>query len=76
MGKIYFKQLILPDISHIQISRWQFSRTGLSFMYMEVIQLGKSSDLGSDNLGSNPSSGKFPAVNHRNKIKLYCTGLI
>lgn len=74
MGKIYFKQLLLPNISHIKISRWQFSRTGLSFM--NIIQLRKSSDLGSDNLGSNPSSRNFPAFNHRNKVNVCCTGLV
>ena len=64
----------MPNISHIKISRRQLSRTGLSFMY--IFQLWKSSDLGSDNLGSNPSSRNFPAFNHRNKVNVYCAGLM
>ena len=40
MGKVDFIQLILPDILCIKISRWKPSRTGLSYMCVEVIQLG------------------------------------
>ena len=71
MGKIYFKVIIAQYFTHQNIQKAiQQDRSKFHVHYPTLKKLS------SDNLGSNPSSRNFPAFNHRNKVNVYCTGLM